>query len=142
MGLMGLMRHGKNDDVPWQKLHWKSITSAYRSSAYFEFYEDSFAAFFQKEERFLIDFNSKLQKIIFSCLQIEDSSTLSKSYQMKTENKDLRNYAFEIENPEKYQQVFEANCGFTINLSIIDLLFNLGPESADYLHNLDISIEN
>jgi len=50
---------------PWQKEHWKSICSAYRSSSYFEFYEDFFVPFYEKRETFLIDFNLKLQEIIF-----------------------------------------------------------------------------
>ena len=127
-------------DAPWQKLHWKSITSAYRSSAYFEYYEDLFAPLYQKKEKFLVGFNGKLQKIIFNCLQTDDSSTLSTSYQNETEKIDLRNDCFELQMQNKYQQVFEASCGFIPNLSIIDLLFNLGPEATDYLHNLDISI--
>ena len=67
-------------DSPWQKQHWKSITSAYRSSAYFEYYENLFAPLYQKNEKFLVDFNCKLQETIFNCLQIEDSSILRKSY--------------------------------------------------------------
>lgn len=126
-------------DAPWQKLHWKSITSAYRSSAYFEYYEDLFFPLYQKKEKFLVDFNVKLQKIVFNCLQTEDNSILSTSYQNKTEKMDLRNDCFELQEHEKYQQVFEASCAFTPNLSIIDLLFNLGPESADYLLNINLS---
>ena len=128
-------------DSPWQKQHWKSITSAYRSSAYFEYYENLFIPLYQKNEKFLVDFNCKLQETIFNCLQIDDSSTLSTSYKKRTENIDLRDYLFKIQRQEKYQQVFEASCGFITNLSIIDLLFNLGPESRDYLHHLDISIQ-
>ena len=126
---------------PWQKEHWKSIVSAYSSSAYFEFYEDLFVPFYEIKETFLLDFNLKLQEIVFKCLQTNDTSTLTKSYQKKIEKNDFRNSLFEIKNALKYHQVFENKCGFISNLSIIDLLFNLGPESADYLHNLDISIE-
>lgn len=126
-------------DAPWQKLHWKSITSAYRSSAYFEYYEDFFAPLYQKKEKFLVDFNGKMQKIIFNCLQTDDSSTLSTSYQNETEKIDLRNDGFELQEQNKYQQVFEASCDFIPNLSIIDLLFNLGPEATDYLLNINLS---
>ena len=126
---------------PWQKEHWKSIVSAYRSSAYFEFYEDLFAPLYQIKVIYLSDFNLKLQEVIFKCLQIKDTSSLTQSYQKQSISNDYRNATFQIKNQTKYHQVFENNCGFIANLSIIDLLFNLGPESADYLHNLDISIE-
>ena len=124
---------------PWQKLHWKSIKSAYRSSAYFEFYEDFFVSFYTKKEKYLFDFNLKLQKTVLKCLQIEDTSILSNSYQKESKKIDLRKSVFRISKPPQYRQVFESNCGFIANLSIIDLLFNLGPESADYLLNLDTS---
>ena len=117
-------------------MHWKSITSAYRSSAYFEFYEDFFAPFYQKKEKYLLDFNLKLQKTVFKCLQLEDTAILSGSYQKETDKTDLRNSYFEIQKQEKYQEVFESNCGFIANLSILDLLFNLGPESSEYLFNV------
>ena len=123
-------------DYPWQKLHWKSITSAYRSSAYFEFYEDFFTPFYQKKEKYLLDFNLKLQKIVFKCLQLEDTSFLSSIYQKETDKIDLRNSDFKIQKQKKYQEVFENNCGFITNLSILDLLLNLGPESSEYLFNV------
>ena len=123
-------------DSPWQELHWKSITSAYRSSAYFEFYEDFFTPFYQEKEKYLLDFNLKLQKTIFKCLQLEDTSVLSGIYQKETNKTDLRNSDFEIQKQEKYQEVFESTCGFIANLSILDLLLNLGPESSEYLFNV------
>jgi hypothetical protein len=126
---------------PWQKEHWKSIVSAYRSSAYFEFYENLFAPLYQIKVIYLSDFNLKLQEVIFKCLQTKDTSILTQSYQKQSISNDYRNTTFQIKNQTKYHQVFENNCGFIANLSIIDLLFNLGPESADYLNNLDISIE-
>ena len=128
-------------DAPWQKLHWKSITSAYRSSSYLEFFEDYFIPFYEKQEVFLLDFNLKLKDGVLKCLQTKDSSILTQSYQKQSISNDYRNATFQIKNQTKYHQVFENNCGFIANLSIIDLLFNLGPESADYLENLDIRIE-
>ena len=88
-----------------------------------------------------MDFNLKLQEVIFKCLQTKDTSILTQSYQKQSTSNDYRNATFQIKNQTKYHQVFENNCGFIANLSIIDLLFNLGPESADYLENLDIRIE-
>ena len=124
---------------PWQELHWKSINSAYRSSAYFEFYEDFFVSFYTKKEKYLFDFNLKLQKTVLKCLQIEDTSMLSNSYHKESKKIDLRKSVFRISKPTQYRQVFESNRGFIANLSIIDLLFNLGPESANYLLNLNIN---
>ena len=128
-------------DYPWQKLHWKSIKSAYQSSAYFEFYEDLLAPFYHKKEKFLLDFNNNLQKIIFYCLQTEESYNLSESYQKESEKIDLRKYSFEVKKTKKYHQVFEENYDFVENLSVIDLLFNLGPESTNYLQNINLSLK-
>ena len=77
----------------------------------------------------------------FKCLQTKDTSILPQSYQKQIISNDYRNATFQIKNQTKYHQVFENKCGFISNLSIIDLLFNLGPERADYLENLDIRIE-
>jgi len=73
-------------------------------------------------------------------LQTNDTYTLTKTYQKKNSTNDFRNSLFEVNNSPKYNQVFESKCDFIVNLSIIDLLFNKGPESSDYLHNLDFSI--
>ena len=74
----------------------------------------------------------------FKCLQTKDSSILTQSYQKQSASNDYRNATFQIKNQEKYYQVFEGNCGFIPNLSILDLLFNLGPESSEYLLNVKI----
>ena len=71
-------------------------------------------------------------------MQLHDTAILSLSYHKETDKTDLRNSYFEIQKQEKYQEVFESNCGFIANLSILDLLFNLGPESSEYLFNVKI----
>ena len=124
----------------WQKLHWNAIKSAYNSSPFFEYYSNELEVFYQEKESTLIIFNNKLQEVILDLLQEENNSTPTVEYLHSGNFTDLRNYDFTLEDPEKYNQVFMEKHGFIPNLSILDLLFNLGPESLDYLHNLDISI--
>ncbi len=124
----------------WQKLHWNAIKSAYNSSPFFEYYSNELEVFYQEKESNLIVFNNKLQEVILDLLQEEKNSTTTIEYLNSGNFTDLRNHDFILENPEKYNQVFMENHGFIPNLSILDLLFNLGPESSDYLHNLDFRI--
>jgi len=124
----------------WQKLHWNAIKSAYNSSPFFEYYSNELEVFYQEKENNLIIFNNKLQEVILDLLQEENNSTPTVEYLHSGNFTDLRNNDFKVANPEKYNQVFMEKHGFIPNLSILDLLFNLGPETSDYLHNLDFSI--
>jgi hypothetical protein len=125
----------------WQKQHWTAIQSAYNSSPYFEYYKDEFLPFFEEQEEYLVNFNDKLQVVILKFLQEEKDIKTTTEYLHKGDFTDLRNHTWNLEKQERYDQVFMEKHGFIANLSILDLLFNLGPESADYLHNLDISID-
>ena len=89
----------------------------------------------------LIDFNNKLQVVILKLLKEEKDVKTTTEYLHEGNFLDLRNYKWNLKKQEKYNQVFMEKHGFIANLSILDLLFNLGPESADYLHNLAISID-
>lgn len=134
-------------DNEWQKLHWRSIQTAYRSSPYFEYYEDDFAPFFTKKYKLLIEFNEALQLRILGILGIEIKLSHTTSYQDfyadltsgQTDTKDYRTAIHpKITNQQStiihhYSQVFEDKHGFIPNLSIIDLLFNLGPDAVSYL---------
>ena len=120
----------------WQKLHWNAIKSAYNSSPFFEYYQDELVPFFKKKESNLVDFNNKLQNVILELLQEDNYLDFTTSYHHKTEFADLRNHDFILYNPSKYNQVFMEKHGFIPNLSILDLLFNLGPESNQYLNNV------
>ena len=125
----------------WQKQHWNAIESAYNSSPFFEYYKDDLKPFFEEKEEYLVNFNSKLQNAILSMLQQENIIKNTTEYLHKGDFFDLRNYTWKLKNQEKYDQVFMEKQGFIPNLSILDLLFNLGPESIDYLNNIDLSIE-
>lgn len=124
----------------WQKSHWKSIVSSYNSSPFFEYYKDKLKPYFLKEEEYLIDFNNNLQKEILALLKIKFKLTYNSIYKRTGNFTDLRdNNSIKI-NTIRYDQVFMEKHKFINNLSIIDLLFNMGPESLDYLHQLQIKI--
>jgi len=125
----------------WQKEHWNAIVSSYNSSPYFEYYKDEFLPFFEEQEEYLVNFNRKLQAVILKLLQEERNVKTTTEYLHQGNFTDLRNHNWNLEKQERYDQVFMEKHGFIANLSILDLLFNLGPESADYLHNLAISMD-
>ena len=123
----------------WQILHWKSLTSAYRSSPYFEFYEDELKEVFFRQPKKLMDYNIDLLECILSLLEIDLSYSFKESYRPLTPlEESLINAKKQstISQPV-YQQVFATKHGFIPHLSILDLLFNLGPQSIDYLEQLD-----
>ena len=131
-------------DENWQKLHWRSIQTAYRSSPYFEFYEHDLAPLFEKYYEYLVTFNTDCLSLIINFLQLNNKSfNVTSEYKKEyNDTEDLRKKFSpktqkEIgKNMPRYIQVFEDRNDFTPNLSILDLLFNEGPTSIDYLKNL------
>ena len=122
----------------WQKVHWKSIEAAYRSSPYFEYYEDEFKPIFLEEKHaLLIDFNLKLIDKIIELIGVKTDLTTSEKYIDRDEAKpDYRFISPKIKsdlNFTDYIQVFSNKTGFEPNLSILDLLFNEGPNAKNYL---------
>lgn len=125
----------------WKKIHWKSLESSYRSSPYFEFYEDEFySLYFKNKNDFLFDFNNKINLAILKCLGIETEIIISSSYVEKDlEIEDFRNIipskskGLEKFKEIKYNQVFQEKQSFLPNLSILDLLFNEGPLAKQLL---------
>jgi hypothetical protein len=123
--------HGK-----WQHLHWNAILSAYRSSPFFEYYADDFRPFFEKKTEFLLGLNEQLRELLCSLLDISPTIVYSTTYisAPQPDDWDLREAIHPKKHPvlrdfKPYYQVFEQKYGFRQNLSIIDLLFNMGPES-------------
>ncbi len=125
----------------WHKEHWNAIVSAYNSSPFFEHYKDEIKPIFEEKEVYLISFNNKLQKLILKLLQAEIKYTASKEYEHIGNFTDLRNHKFKSNKTYRYDQVFMESHGFIPDLSILDLLFNLGPESTDYLNNIETVFE-
>ena len=124
----------------WQKHLIKSLESSYRSSPYFEYYEDDIIEIFNKKHNSLFDFNLYAHEVISQCLQLENKISFTESF---SENlKDGTDFRYLVEakrepeyNLKKYTQVFETKHGFIANLSILDLLFNEGTNALQYLEN-------
>ena len=127
-----------DNSIAWQKNHWRSIESAYSSSPFFEFYKDSLEKIYIKEYIYLTKFNLDIIKLILEWTDIEMKSELSKDYKIGYENsldlrKNMENKNYSCSENLKYRQVFSDKNGFLNDLSIIDLIFNEGPNSISYL---------
>ena len=126
----------------WQKLHWKSIKTAYQSTPYFEFYEDKLKSIFSEKIISLKDFNIKALGIILAILKTEKKYDFTSEYFKNPESEDYRERfsaksESEFDTPEYYQS-FSDKYGFLKDLSILDLICNIGPESLTYCKNIKI----
>lgn len=126
-------------DHNWQRLHWLSMQTAYRSSAYFEYYENDFVRFYENKFEFLYDFHVEQLTLILKCIKVSREIQQSESYSVATP--EMTDYRLAI-HPKKasvypkqkpYNQVFQELTGFIPDMSIIDLLFNQGPQSKFFL---------
>ena len=125
-------------DWNWQKEHWQSIVSAYRSSPYFEYYEQELHNLIHSNHRFLVDLNLKVSHFICSKIGLKLPLTLSEKYEKTHSFVDLRNYTFEKLQQPPYEQVFENKHGFLANLSILDLFLNEGKNTKAYLESIQL----
>ena len=128
-----------SDHGNWRHLHWNAIESAYNHTPFFEYYKDDFRPFYEKKFDFLVDYNEQLCQLVCQLIDIDTSFQRTESYIAEPSNTiiDLRDAI----HPKKevmddalfsavpYYQVFQERLGFLPNLSIIDLLFNMGPEA-------------
>ena len=126
----------------WQVHHWRSIESAYNSTPFFEFYKDDLLPFYEKKWDFLWDFNVEIQAKMLELLDLQPKIELTTEYKTNLDGDiaDLRNSIHpknkkSVELYNAYYQVFDQRFGFQPNLSIIDLLFNMGNESQLVLLN-------
>lgn len=140
------IRIEKNFD--WQKLHFKSLEAAYRSSPFFEYYEDEIAPIYFKKHRFLMDLNLEALQIVYKCLGLPfEFGKTSEYFHDVPEFTDLRalaNGKKDTNTFEEYTQVFGDKFGYLNNLSVLDLLFNEGRYALDYLkrQNLAFTVQS
>ncbi|WP_046757406.1 WbqC family protein [Kordia jejudonensis] len=149
------VRHSKKDknqkykdirianETAWQRLHWKSLESAYRTSPFFEYYEDELRSLFEKRYEFLMDVNLESFQLINDCLQLAVKTSKTDAYLRNiVQMKDHRKLVDVKKEPdfgfETYTQVFEDKHGYIPNLSILDLLFNEGTNALSYLEQQTI----
>lgn len=125
------------NDENWQSLHWKSLQSAYRTSPFFEHYEEDLIPLFQKNYQYLFDLNLKCLSLISDWLQWELIFEESTHFEKDAISGDLRSLIEARKtidhNFKPYTQVFSYKHGFIQNLSVLDLIFNEGPNALNYL---------
>jgi len=128
----------------WNKLHLKTLITAYSSSPFFEFYIDDLLPIFNKQHIFLLDLNILSHQIIMEALQLDLTTSKTNEFLKETNLKDFRKLAIAKGEPrynlERYIQVFEQKNGFISNLSILDLLFMEGPNALNYLESQNLNL--
>jgi len=121
---------------PWASNHLKSIMSAYKSSPYFEYYQDGFETLYSSIPDGLMEWNIKTMFWLLNQLEIKPSTSESASYTGDELSTYLITAKKKTSRPlEPYMQVFQEKHGFLQPLSGLDLLFNLGPSARAYLKN-------
>jgi len=124
------------NDFPWQDQHFKSLQIAYRTSPFFEFFEDDIAPIFTKKYTYLQDLNIDTYLFITDALQISSNFSKTEEFLIDETQKDFRLLADVKKQPKKlvnrYIQMFDDKHGFIPNLSILDLLFMEGPNAISY----------
>lgn len=116
-----------SDHGNWRHQHWNALVSSYRQSPFIEYYQDDFAPFYEKKWDFLADYNQELMQLICELMDFQPQISRTDSYL------GITSWESDAISFKSYYQVFAAKHGFLSDLSIVDLLFNMGPESILYL---------
>lgn len=144
-GTKTLLRDIKVDyDTPWNKIHWRSLVVAYAASPFFEYFRDELLPLYKKSYIYLLDLNTELLEWTLLSMGLDKSLSLTESFGDLSGMDDPRSFIhpkLDIStsdsdfSPPAYYQVFQEKQGFQANLSILDLLFNTGPESLSILRS-------
>ncbi|SCY02095.1 WbqC-like protein family protein [Nonlabens sp. Hel1_33_55] len=129
-----------DNSQPWASNHLKSIASAYKSSPYYEYYEDDLKRLYDHIPDRLMDWNIKTMQWLLSQLEMKDEFAYAEEYL----GNNVATYLItakklSTQNIDPYMQVFQEKHGFQTPMSGLDLLFNLGPSSRAYLKNVNLS---
>ena len=130
-----------SDHNQWRRVHWNALQSAYSESPFFEYYADDLHPFFEQKYDYLLDFNEAIRQKVCELLDIHPDVSYTSDFRHQTSDitdyRDVINAKHPLPDadftPKAYWQVFQHKYGFLPNLSILDLLFNMGPESIFYL---------
>lgn len=126
----------------WQKLHLRSLESAYSSSPFFEYYEHDLRTIFETKYKFLSELHTACHNFVMDALQESIQNDTTNDYLAYSDKLDIRDWVNKKEGEiefERYIQVFDDKHGFLKNLSILDLIFMEGPNAITYLENLNLS---
>ena len=120
----------------WQKQHWRAISSAYKNSPYFEFFEDEFKLFYENQYEFLFEYNTQLLQTILNILRIKKQIEFTQNFEGHPNNATDFRYLSDLTNSDAtpmkpYYQVFADKSGFMPNLSCLDSLFNVGLKTIN-----------
>ena len=128
-----------SDHGNWRHLHWNALVSAYGESPFFEYYQDDIRPFFENRWNYLLDFNEAIREKMCELLDIQPKvvPTPCPSQGGGYDFRSVIRPKHPIEDPDfkpkPYYQVYQQKHGFLPNLSVLDLLFNMGPEGIFYL---------
>ena len=131
-----------SDHGNWRRLHWNALATAYGDSPFFDYYVDDLRPFYEQRFAFLLDFNMQMTAKLCELLDITPNISLSEEYVKDVESgvDDFREVIRPKHPmpdadfiPKPYYQVYAQRHGFIPNLSILDLLFNMGNEALFYL---------
>lgn len=129
----------------WQVQHWRAFKASYQTSPFFEFYEDELYPLYEKEYKYLMDFNYRCMDFVANALQVDWNYSKTREYILKPKDKlDLRNLiqakGKKTFRNTSYTQVFEVKKGFLPDLCILDLIFNEGNAALTYLEKQTLEI--
>ena len=134
-----------SDHNQWRRVHWNALQSAYNESPFFDYYAGDLHPFFERKYNFLVDFNEAIRQKICELIDIQPQVEYTSLYTLAItpQTSALFDYrdVIHAKHPQpddtfeakRYWQVFQHKYGFLPNLSILDLLFCMGPESVFYL---------
>jgi hypothetical protein len=130
-----------SDHNNWRRIHWNALQSAYNESPFFDYYADDIRPFFEKKYEYLVDFNEAIRQTVCNLLDIHPEVSYTTDFSRQPSDIDDYREVINAKHPQadadfqprRYWQVFEGKHGFQSNLSILDLLFNMGNEAVFYL---------
>jgi len=133
-----------SDHNQWRRVHWNALQSAYSESPFFDYYTDDIRPFYEEKYEYLIDFNEAIRQKVCELIDLHTHVEYTTSFVSPLSSPSSLSDFREVIHakhpqpdgdfqPKRYWQVFERKYGFQENLSILDLLFNMGPEAIFYL---------